>query len=350
MSTTTVLSRGWLFGPRWDLAFFFLPIPLACVLFFLMEKAQLLNLAVLVLILQQGIFLGPFHQGATWFHFFDKRNRAQYFGLPENRRHFIYYPLALFLFTVAGQFIAPAVVALFYILWSLNHAVQQNIGILLLYHNPKAGEAVVDRSTELFSQRSAALFFSLVFFDRVFFHHAFKEPFWYLAITLFGLVALFSACHYCLILLRLIREGKSFNVPSFCFWLVSIFYLAPFAWLGKDYFEALFIPLILHWLQYIGLNYFLVDEKYKEEQKGFLPVNKPILLFTLISLVFVGMLTALALVGNAFADDSFWRKLLVGVTLGMGMVHYYLDGRIWRFRESYARENILPFLLAKRPR
>lgn len=308
----------------------------------------MLNLAVLALILQQGIILGPFHQGATWFHFLDKKNREQYLGIPENRRHFIYYPALLFLLTIAGQFVSPEATALIYILWSLNHAVQQNIGILLLYHNPKAGEAVVDRKVELFSQRSAAIFFSLLFCDRVFFNHSFKEPFWYLAIALFGLVALFSAGEYCWSLFKMIKQGKSLNVPAFCFWLMSVFYLVPFALLGKDYFEALFIPLILHWMQYVGLNYYLVGEKYKEERLSLLPSAKPIPLFLCSSMFFVILLTGLVLVGNAVGDDLIVRKVLVGVTLGLGMVHYYLDGRIWRFREAYARENILPFLVGKR--
>ncbi|MBY0359386.1 MAG: hypothetical protein K2W82_15395 [Candidatus Obscuribacterales bacterium] len=313
-----------------------------------LQQAQLLNLAVLVLILQQGVFLGPFHQGATWFHFFDKENRKQYLGLAENRRHFIYYPTALFLATIAGQFVCPEITALFYILWSLNHAVQQNIGILLLYHDPKKGEAVVDRSIELFSQRSAAVFFSLIFFDRVFFHYSFKEFFWHVAIALFGLVALFSAGQYCFVLYLKLSQGQKFNVPAFCFWLMSVLYLAPFAWLGQDYFQALFIPLIIHWMQYIGLNYSLVAEKYKDERLQLLPTVRPVLLFSAISLLFVLFLTAFSLLGNTVAEDSVLRKILVGAVLGFGMVHYYLDGRIWRFREAYARENMLPYLLAKR--
>jgi len=49
-----------------------------------------------------------------------------------------------------------------------------------------------------------------------------------------------------------------------------------------------------------------------------------------------------------FAPSSLPFGVVAGLLVGLANVHYFLDAFIWRFREPYQRQEVLPFLL--RPR
>ena len=62
-------------------------------------------------------------------------------------------------------FCPPLILGIWFV-WSIQHLVQQNIGILLLYHNARANEVVVNRKTETLSVQVSAVLFSLLFIRR----------------------------------------------------------------------------------------------------------------------------------------------------------------------------------------
>lgn len=342
------LRFDWMFGQRADLLFFFLPVVLALAIFYGLEQAHALSLAVAIVVLEQAFGLGAFHQGATWFHFFDKVNRSQYLG--DFRKFSVYMgiPMLLFAGTVVSDLFFPAFTFFLYICWSLNHAVQQNIGVLLLYHNGRAGEAVVPRPIEAWSQRWAAIFFSLLYADRVLLKHSLTEPFWYVLIAGSGLIALGAGVAYCLELAKQVKQEKHVNVPAFAFWLLCMVYLLPFAFLGKNYGDAILIPLVVHWCQYIGINWILAERKYSGELTRNLPISKPMLLMTVVGIALIAVSMSLGLTASFTEEDNMVKRLCVGIVLGLGMMHYYMDGYIWKFRDQFPRETMLPYLVRKK--
>ena len=337
-----------MFNPWQDLLFFFLPVPIAFLMFACAQAFEATNALLFALIAQEVLGLSSFHQGATWFHFLDKSNREHYFVGLKGFVNFLLLPLALFLATVFGEVYAPAFTFFIYVCWSLNHAVQQNIGVLLLYQNGKSEEARIPRDIQVWSQRLMSLCFALMFFRRILLPGTpLSDPFW-IPIGICALAGIGYCIAYIVKLCGQLSSGKYLNVPSFMFWLVCVSYLIPFAFLGKNYDDALMIPLIVHWCQYIGINYIVAQRKYENgERVENLPMQKPVMLYAVSGFTLVAFVAILTYLQKEQGESTLPGQLLKGALLGFGMVHYYLDGFIWRFRDKFPREAMLPYLVRR---
>ncbi len=340
----------WMFSPWQDLLFFFLPIPFAFLAFFVALHFNATSALLYAIITQEILGLGTFHQGATWFHFIDKVNRNHYLSTTKGKFLFIVAPVALFFATAFGSLVLPALTFFIYVCWSLNHAVQQNIGLLLLYQNGKDGnEARIPREIQAWSQRWMALCFSLMYFRKALLGGTPLFDMSFYVVAACGLIGIGYVIAYFVKMASELRSGKHMNFPAFAFWLVCVSYLVPFGFLSENYDFALMIPLIVHWCQYIGINYVVVQRKYGPERIENLPMGKPVLLFAIVGLSVVGLGLAIFGLEQVFAQDQVAKNLLRGSLLGMGMVHYYLDGFIWRFRDQFPREAMLPYLVRRKP-
>lgn len=338
----------WMFSPWKDLLFFFLPVPLAFLMFSAAQTFKISNAVLYAVILLEVIGLGAFHQGATWFHFLDRENRQHYFLGWKGKLNFVAGPLLLFLATVAGEVYYPALTFFLYVCWSLNHAVQQNIGVLLLYQNSKSDEVKIPRSIQSWSQRFMALSFALMFFRRVLLpgQTALGDLMWF-PIGLSLLVGIGYSIAYIFTLGNQLSAGKYVNMPSFLFWLLCVAYLIPFAFLGNNYDDAVMIPLVVHWCQYIGINYIVAQRKYDGGLSDNLPIKHPVLLYLISGFALVALAVTLTYIQKAESNETLPGQLLAGALLGLGMVHYYLDGFIWRFRDKFPREAMLPYLIRR---
>ena len=81
--TTTESPRfvfAWMFGRKYDLLFYFLPVFVGCACFMLARFSPFSSSAFLVLIFLDAFGAGPFHWGPTWFAYFDKKNRTYWNG------------------------------------------------------------------------------------------------------------------------------------------------------------------------------------------------------------------------------------------------------------------------------
>lgn len=348
MQTITQKAKNvrldWMFDPYQDLLYFFLPVPLAILMFAAAVSSGSTHALLYSIISVELIGLGSFHQGATWFHFLDKNNRSHYLKGPRGKVNFILVPVLILLLMITGEIFIPALTFLIYMCWTLNHAVQQNIGVLLLYQNGKSENARVPREIQIWSQRLIGLSCALFFFRKFLAGDSPLSDWMWLPIG----ASFVAGIWYCGLFIKnlsaQISEGKSFNLPEFAFWILSVTYLLPFAFLGNKYEDALLIPLVVHWCQYIGINYVLTSRKYEGESAGDLPSKHPIRLYVISGLALVLFFEAM----NAFYkchSDGLLGQVLTGFILGTGMVHYYLDGIIWRFRDKFPREAILPYLI-----
>jgi hypothetical protein len=345
------LSRArfvWMFGQRIDLAFLFLPAILAPLVFIIGQSSLLIKSALWTAVFLNAFGLGDFHVGITWLNYFDRKNLSFYNSSLGKKLIYSLGPPAIVILTIVGSFLCPAAVATIYMAWSVQHLVQQNVGLLLLYHNHGQNEAIVNRTLEVKSLHLAAIFFSLLFAQRIFLMQLAQFAVWKALVILVGVAFVGAVLLYLREMIVQLRRGAYLNVPAFLFWCLSIYFFAPFAFLGKSFLDAILIANIMHWAQYIGIMFVLVLRKYKDEQLKNLPLSHPILLFFLMG--FGGL--ALLEIGrvapaNIIHSSPFVTQCVLSVVLGFGMVHYFQDAFMWRFREQYYRETVLSYLRQK---
>jgi hypothetical protein len=333
----------WLLGRKQDLYFFFLPIPFAFLLYFLAHTSTVAQSVILAAFISTGLGAEKMHLSITWFCYLDKENRDHYLSSKVKTRIFFVVPLLIIALTIAVQLVSPLIVIFITMAWTIQHVLQQNVGILLLYHNKDTGEAIVDRKLETRTQYAAGAFFCLVFFQRALILNTNIVALQVLTAIAFAWMASLFV-FYLLELRRQIKDGAHLNASAFAFWLYSCFHLYPLAFMGTSYSEGYLISLFVHWCQYIGLNYNLVKKKYTNTRTGSLPIQKPLLLFFGFAAV---LMTALYF-GQFYPLDSsgLLKQLLIGFISAMAMCHYFLDGFIYRFRDPFQRATILPFLRA----
>ena len=336
------LKFGWVLGCRNDMLFIFGPTLVTYAIFAWFARQSEAGAVFLLATILYAV--NVFHQGATWFHYFDRRNRSYYLS-KEKWMWYVATPILVLAGTLLlAKFCMPALIFIF-IVWGIQHVVQQNMGILLLYHNHDSGEAIVNRNLEVRTQHAGAVFFTAIFFARLFIRDALPPQVVNGVILATFLFFAVSVAQYVIDLSSQVRRGAQLNVPALLFWLVAVLFLLPTAFWGSSYQLAILVPSFLHWMQYIGVNLVLVERKYEDAvQTENLPFNRPMLLFlgfcTLLVAVQFGSITY----GSMLAEQrNFWSAMY----MGLGMVHYALDGCIWKFREPFNRKNILPFLVKR---
>lgn len=357
MTSSVVTKEGvsfrfpWMFGREYDILFFFLPVILGVTLFYFVRFSPLGLSALWSVLLLEAFGAGAFHWGPTWFAYFDKKNRESWKAQPLKFAVFFIAPMIVLPLCIVGSIYIPWLVTLITMIWALQHLIQQNVGIGLLYHNQNQGEAIVDRTTEMRSQQAPAIFFASILYWR----HFFGSPsFWVyklIGVILFAIAAYFVG-KYLIEFTKQVRDGAAVNVPSLAFWALSVLAFLPCAYLGNRPDDCFLIPLTMHWFQYIGLNYMLVRNKYVETSDNTanlpIPSVSPVLLFVVTGAVGIGILILIKLGMNVKNVSPLATQVLAGTYMGIANLHYLHDAFLWRFREEHARKTILPFLMSYR--
>lgn len=356
LTESSRIKYPWLLGQQQDLLFFIAPAIVASVIYALTVVYPWLSAVTLLFTLLYAV--NVLHQAATYFHYCDSRNRNYYFGTAKQRLKFIVLPIALLVMSIGvGLFYFQLVIAV-WLFWGVPHVVQQNTGILLLYHNQRSGEAIVPRSLEILTLRLSALFFFALMFYRGWFQSSglvALNPY-YLALLAILLIAFVtSILMYLVNLGKQVKNGAILNAPALFFWGVCVTFYMPVAFTGNSL--ALLVPSVLHWLQYIGLNYVMVQRKYSGEQAHFLSIvaaERPadtktpgMRFFALFCLGVLVVQYGLYILFLTLWPQANYMNVWNSAFLGLGMVHYLLDGFIWKFREEHNRKAILPYLVSR---
>lgn len=342
----TRLTFPWIFNQKLDLLFFFVPVILAPLVFVLAQSNFALNSAFWGILIINSFGLGDFHIGITWFNYLDRKNRGFYTSTANKIRIHYLMPMVIVSLSILGVVYVPAITVFIYMAWSVQHLVQQNVGLLLLYHDHKQHEAIVNRALELRTLHSGAVFFFMLFAQRLLWPGVAHSSLWLIIIALVGLVFVGSIILYLRELFQQIRNGANLNVPAFLFWCLAIYFFAPFAFIGKRYTDAILISNIMHWCQYIGLMYALSYRKYKPDNLQDLPTPHPLILLAIIGVCMVALLMSVREnIGQVNIESSSWTvKALLGFVLGTIMIHYWQDAFMWRFREQFYRDTVLTYL------
>lgn len=355
MVNQTKLEGKLIFGPLFnesaDVLFLFAPLVVAFALVWFAQSCC--HSALMFTLAAQGFGLAHFHQSATWWHFFDSNNRSFYFT-PRNILWALLLPAAFIPLSVAGFMYFPALLMVVYLVWTIQHLLSQNIGLFLLYIRNNQNCANGDAATGIRAMHSAAA----------------ACGFWFLLgqvetnqllVKIVGSLSLILAVEtvFCVVkFARSIdaerRSGRVVNVPYVLFWILSVLYFVPLVVYGKAWQLGLLIPVTLHWFQYIGLNLLLVKRKYAMGSSFWLGESLAgtndssrfyYRTFAICSFVFVAVSLVLAYVTQLTDAHPSVALACNSVLTALIFVHYTHDAFIWRFRESFNRASILPYVL-----
>lgn len=334
-----------MFGRNCDLIFFFAPLLLAMALYAVLQS-HVLPMGVLFLIVTNGLGLNQLHLGPSWFFYLDKENRKYWLEHKNKAWTFFAGPPLVILITTLLYLVTPWLVYVLFTAWGIQHFVAQNIGFLVLYHNKANNEAIAPRVLQSRSLWAGAYFFSAFYVEKVILKGQPSIAFNVIA-ALLAVWLVFNMVLYVRELSRQMDSGARLNVPGFAFWVMSVFYFAPFALLNYDEKDAFMVPGVLHWTQYLCLNYMLVKYKYVDERKSLLPPGGAMTWFW--GLAWAIFIVSFCMHAEKLANAAV-APVLIGALMGISNAHYFQDAFLWRFREQYQRDSIMPYIFEARRR
>ncbi|MCC6979116.1 MAG: hypothetical protein IT343_12400 [Candidatus Melainabacteria bacterium] len=340
------VASPWLIGVKEDTLFFFLPVFAALAIFALAQHPLVNNSFFLAMIAAYGFGLGPFHQGASWFTYFDKENFAYYASNNLNRfRFFVMPPLLIFIGIVATiacpQFLFAVLVVL-----HIDHLLQQSVRLARLYRQ-EGKFATANFKLEAISQYCVAAACTMIGAYRFDFLQFCSVPYALVATGIASVAAVLATAAYIEGIVRQHRAGSPLQVPALLFWAVSLLAWVP-AIFVTNFFHAFLIPLTIHWFQFIGMNAVLVERKAaKARGTNGKMLLAPVLTLLAMCFIYMSIFIGIDFVCHTHASVIV-KGLCLGVLAGLAMCHYSLDTFIWRFQDDYPREHILPYILPKR--
>lgn len=329
----------WLVSARADLSFFLLPVLAAAGLYLLLQNPAVARSAVLSLLILQGLGSGPFHIGNTWFQLENKILSNHILGTGYRRISLILGLLAIVVLSCWAMYYVPQLITALFMATSIHHMLRQNAGILLLYHN-HGQECVVSKPLEASTLHKAAWLFALLYLTRFEPEGSWQHWLVLSASIAMSFALLVSIKSYISDLLDQAKTGLPINCSALLFWAVSIVFFSPIAFLGKDYNQALLIPLVMHWCQYIAINWIIASRRQAASGS-----KSPVFAkFTLISLLATVLVLSIGYANASIIANGWLSRVAAGLLIGISFIHYLQDAYLWRFRDPVIRQHFLPYL------
>jgi hypothetical protein len=334
----SAVHPGWIHSPFFDLALFTLS-PLTGVLLVFAAQAG-----------QWGIYLNV---AAVFFvaipHYLS--SFSFYFG-DDSFQHYKSRRLAFF----AGPVIIVAAVAMmrftglndllqsFIYTWNVYHVSRQSSGILAMYRRLGGGNSAEKKLADwgLICLNGSLAFWHIDRFPPMYAHVSLGlRP----ALMMLGPALLvIAAIAWTLFALKLMKREHTVSFPEGAFLLSSVLLFHPYLWV-KDLNEATFAMLMGHFIQYLSIVWLLHRRKYagtsgsmRQQLLGRTSGNVVALGLVIVmsGLAFYAISRGSALIGAYVIYLVLWNALAV--------VHFYLDGLIWAFKEPFVRQSIGPYL------
>jgi hypothetical protein len=147
------------------------------------------------------------------------------------------------------------------------------------------------------------------------------------------------------LLWRLVRRPRGVSVPEGAFLVTSLLLFHPYLWVESADL-ATFGMLMGHFLQYLAIVWLLNHRKYAGAQgsrhQRFLGrvSTEPVLILAAIAamgLTFYAANKASVMLGAPMTYIVAWNALT--------LVHFYIDGLVWAFRDPHVRRSVGPYLM-----
>ena len=331
-------ARGWISSPWFDLAFFVLS-PVAGLLVVLGQLGTPMGTAVAI---AAAYLIGLPHYLSSFSFFLGDENLAYY------RTRFLLFfvgPLLIFASVLALRLLNVShIVQAVIFVWNVYHVAAQSSGILSLYRRLNGGdpsEGIWGKLTILFVNAAMAFWF----LDRFPPLHVLLSslhpmwPTWLRYACLAG--AVFFGLGY---FIRIARRSAPFSIPESSFLATSLLLFLPYLWL-EDSNLATLAMLMGHFIQYLAIVWLLNRRKYvpargspRQQWLGRVSGSLPLLVTVLVAsgLFFYALDKGSRLLDVSIAYVILWNSL--------ALIHFYIDGLVWAFKDPFVRRTIGPFV------
>jgi len=326
---------GWIASPAFDLTFFILS-PLAGLALLVAsagQNATLLTLAAATLI---G---GPHYLATYSFYFWD--DTAAY----HRQRWIAYFVVPVLIILGVGVialFQIPYVILVIVYFWNAYHVARQSCGIQSIYrHRAGAFDPRLKTITNA-AIISTSLAMAVAHLDWYPALHIFLSKFsTYLPDALFYgalLAAIVSLTRLGISMIQRHRQGPSFSAAELAFLATSLLLFHPYLWV-RDADLATLGMLLGHFIQYLGIVWLLNGRKLADGTGSFgqRAVSRlwrdPWLLVP--ALIASGALFMVLQIN------------LMAATIALVLLHFYLDGLFWAFKQPEVRRAIAPYLMGR---
>lgn len=344
----TVLPAQWVINKKFDLVFFLCPISIGLLYFLSLVLAP--GHAFLMTVIVWIVFEQT-HFGSTWFIYFDRKNRAYYAEHP-----FIYYvfPLLIFAAVLVLGSINQTLLIICIALASFYHVTKQNTGILQLYRVRNKEFDLFARKTENFTIFAWSLFFGL--FGALHLPHfvALLRPVLPIAWFMDGVFLAAAVIGTVMILRQSVSRSQN-SIPKNVFLLTSVLMYSPYLYASAilvDIYQmeiATLTSLIAHYVQYVGIVWLININKYGADTQ-YAKSNSLLHAIARHYWTIVGVIIAYSLLMAAFRWgipsrlNGALTVTLPNIVIALTAIHFYIDSFIWRFRNPYVKETVMPFI------
>jgi len=330
-------SRGWIGSPKFDLSLFILS-PLAGLVVILPALASPAGLRVWLV----ATYLIAIPHYVSSFSFYLGDDNLAYYR--TRRMAFFVAPFLIF-FIVMGLRLTriDAVVQAALYSWNVYHVSMQSVGILSIYRRLNGGALSEGRFARLgiLGINSTLAFLHIDRFPPIYDYLVkIHFPVRFLAPT-FLCVAIFGLAGYAL---SLRDRPKRLGGAELYFLISSLVLFHPYLWV-RELNIATYGMLMGHFLQYLGIVWLLNRRKYPNKQgsphQKFLSSisgNTPRLVLVLVSIGFLFYVLRVSSdrIGSTVSYTIIWNSL--------SLIHFYLDGFLWAFRNPFVRDSVGPYL------
>jgi len=297
----------------------FLPVMYLSALFIFPNYGTAIALVTMLLLAEP-------HFGATWTIFFDKK---MFLLAIDQKIYFLWVPLALAIFFGILFFFSPSVFYLLFFCFNIYHVSRQSVGICKLYSK---------NQNERNFQELTIYVINIIIFFGILTYHLIKVLDKDQAFNL-GIILLLSAS---LISTYQFYKYKNLETAVTTFTGMAIFIPAFFV---SEPIHALLAGVTMHYSQYIVMTIKITLSK-REEYKSTKVFGTQ--LMSLKSYLFIILIYgAIATVLSAYSMtlEGVLSNLIFIPILGQ-LLHFYIDGLIWKFKDQKMRNINLRYLLS----
>ena len=273
------------------------------------------------------LFLAEPHFAATWPFMIDKKNKDMIF---QRRIEFIFFPAIIILTSLLLFFFFRKEFFLIFYFANVYHVTRQSIGISKLYSNDKNLINFHEKTIYAFN-----IFLGAVGLLRFYIPVINDDNIIYLNLVFIVFLTI--------VIITYFRKFKYVNLAPLVTG-VLIFYPICFV---KNPVHAILMGVTMHYSQYIILTYFIGLRRTKDNvihdtkiQLRSLMKKFKINFFTIL-FIYSLIMSSLSILGKS-SNEILSQLILLPIIFQL--LHFYLDGLLWRFSIKTNRENTLKYI------
>ena len=295
--------------------FFFIQFPIIFPLIYFLILYFIPSLEIYLIAFTLLVLAEP-HFGATWPIFLDKQNRYQ---IKKNKFTLILGPILIIFFSLAGFFLFQHLFLLIFYAFNVHHVTKQSAGIIKLYSKND-------------SEKKYQI--NLIYFINIIFFFVGLLRFYVPIINNNNLIFLSTISILILTSIAIIQylKFKSFSNSLITMTGMLIFYPKCFV---LNPVHAIILGVTMHYSQYIvitGKVFFGRKNLSAQIKKSFLEVNAKFIIFIMIYGLIMTIFASLGKLGT-----DLFKNLIIIPIIGQ-MLHFYIDGFIWKFSDKHNRD------------